>query len=437
MTPGTLAYADPMPSPRHRSTLTRRALGALTAVALGGALVVTGSATSGAATTPTGATPPAEGNPLVDIALDPVVTAGTLDSPIAMATRAGSDDLFVAERPGRVQVLHVSGANVTVDPTPLLDITGFTGSDGEGGLLGITFNPAGDRLYVDHTNVHGNLRIAEYTLAEGGGGPVVVPGSRRVLLSIRHQPFGNHNGGDITFGPDGRLYISVGDGGGGGDPDRNGQNRTALLGKILRINPQAGATRPYKIPVTNPFVGQSPRRGEIWLYGVRNPWRISFDSATGDFYVADVGQDVWEEIDVLTSDSGGHNAGRGVNLGWSRMEGTDTFNGTEPANHTPPLFEYPHEGAAPGEIEGCSIIGGYVYHGTAIPALVGQYVFGDFCTGVLSSITATDGTLVGHQSDMGDGVAAFSLQSFGQGPDGELYALSGDGSLSRLEPAGT
>ncbi|MCB1014283.1 MAG: PQQ-dependent sugar dehydrogenase [Acidimicrobiales bacterium] len=390
-----------------------------------GAAVALGSAPAGGAAPGADGDPGAEGG-LPALQLTPVAT---LDQPIAMATLAGSDDLFVAERGGRVRRLVV-GSPDPVDPTPLLDLSGLTTSSGEGGLLGLAFHPAGDRLYVFHTNVRGNLRVAEYQLTGGPTDPTVVPNSRRVVLSIRHQPFDNHNGGDLAFGPDGKLYITVGDGGGGGDPANNGQNRQVLLGKILRINPAPGATRPYKVPVTNPFVRQAPRRGEIWLFGVRNPWRISFDRANGDLYVADVGQNEFEEVNVLPSDATGRNAGKGLNLGWRRMEGLEPFGGaTEPRRHTRPTFVYDHG-------DGCSITGGHVYRGTAVPGLVGQYVYGDFCTGTISSLTAVDGDLVASTPDLGVGVAPFTLYAFGQGPDGELYVLSGGGSVSRLDPAG-
>lgn len=412
------------PRPPSRS---RRRLGAvLVAATAAASLTLVAPTTSGAQE----AAP--EGAPALTVA--PVVS---LSGAIAMATWPGSDDLFVATRGGQVRRLEVTGDTVVMDPTPLLDISDFTDSDGEGGLLGLAFNPTGDRLYLDHTNVRGNLRIVEYTVDDVDGAPQVVPGSRRKVLSIRHQPFGNHNGGNIAFGPDGKLYIAVGDGGGGGDPFANGQNRQVLLGKILRINPAPTATRPYRSPPTNPYVGQSPRRPEIWLYGVRNPWRFSFDAETGDLVVADVGQDVWEEVDVLPN-TGANARGRGANLGWNRMEGTDIYSGTtEPANHTPPTFEYPHPGSAPDPIpsglSGCSIIGGYVYRGAAIPSLAGRYLFGDFCTGTLSSM-APDGSAV--VADLGASVADNSLLSFGEGPDGELYVLTFSG-VSRLEPAGS
>src|SRR5690606_15406739 len=206
----------------RRATSLGRALGVAAALALG-AVVLAGASPGGAATAQT------EGAPPVSLTLTEVAN---LDGPIAMATIVGNDDLFVAERRGTVRHLEVDGATVTTDSTPLLDLSALTDADGEGGLLGLTFNPAGDRLYVFHTNLRGNLRVAEYQVAGGATDPAIVPGTRRVVVSIRHQPFENHNGGDLTFGPDGRLYIAVGDGGGGGDPQGNGQDRTTLLAKI-------------------------------------------------------------------------------------------------------------------------------------------------------------------------------------------------------------
>ena len=354
-------------------------------------------------------------------------TVATLPDAIAMATRAGTDDLFVAQRAGRVRVLHMDAGNVT-GSTLLIDISASTDPSGERGLLGLTFNPSGTKLYLHYTNLDGNTRLVEYAMSAGGTGDTVVLSSRRVLFRL-HQPFSNHNGGEITFGPDRRLYLALGDGGSGGDPQGNGQNLQVLLGKVLRINPAAGSGgRNFTSPAGNPFVNQPPRRRAIWLYGVRKPWRISFDRDTGDLYVADVGQSAWEEVDFLPADGDGLNAGRGVNLGWRRMEGEFPYNGaTEPANHTPPVFAYNHNNGA------CAIVGGYVYRGSAIPALQGTYLYGDFCTGVIGGIVVTGGSLAGQDPDLGIPVVPFTLQSFGQGPDGELYVLGGDGTVSRIE----
>jgi glucose/arabinose dehydrogenase len=352
----------------------------------------------------------------------------TLSDPIAMASRAGTNDLFVAQRAGLVRVLHVTGGNVTVDPEPLVDLSAFTDpGPGERGLLGLTFNPSGTKLYVHYTNLDGNTRVVEYAMSAGGAGDSVVLASRRVVLKV-HQPFDNHNGGELTFGPDHRLYLALGDGGGAGDPFNNGQNLRVLLGKVLRINPAAASGgRNFTPPASNPFFNQPPRRKAIWLYGVRNPWRISFDRDTGDLYVADVGQGSQEEIDVLPADGNGLNAGRGVNLGWRRMEGTMAFDGTEPANHTPPVYHYDHLGG------NCAIVGGYVYRGNAIPTLDGTYLFGDFCTGVIEAIVVANGTtLTNHFGNVGIDLSNNTLQSFGQGPDGELYVLQSSGAVSRI-----
>ena len=322
------------------------------------------------------------------LALRQIVAPGGIDSPTAIAARAGQDDLFVAEQPGRIRMIDGETDQLAIDP--LLDITGYVGTRGEGGLLAMAFNPAGTRLYVNYTNTKGNLRLVEYGVT-GSTGTTVVPGSRRVVLKIRHQPYRNHYGGDVAFGADGMLHIAVGDGGGANDPHRNGQNRQILLGKVLRINPTATATRPYRIPPSNPFVGQPPRRGEIWLYGVRDPSSISFDSQTGDLVVADTGQAASEEDNVLPN-TGPNARGRGANLGWSRMEGLQTFTGTEPADHVPPTFAYEHPNAqdhapGPGDITGCSILGGGVHRGSLLPSLTGRYLFADACTGKISAVT--------------------------------------------------
>ena len=396
----------------HRRTVLALAVALALAVPTG----LAGSAPAG------GQAPPEGGLPA--FALDPVAE---LDDAVAMAARPGTDQLYVAEREGIVRRLVPNGSDFDVSPLVVLDIRHLTTTESERGLLGLTFNRAGTKLYVHHTNNNGDTRIAEYRMAAGGTGLRALAGTRRVVLSV-NQPQPNHNGGTITFGPDNRLYIALGDGGGAGDPRGNGQNLTRLLGKVLRINPNASRTAAYTAPGTNPFVGQAPRRKEIWLYGVRNPWRISFDQDTGDLYVADVGQGEREEVDILLADGDGLDAGRRANLGWRRMEGTVPYgSATAPGNHTPPAFEYDHDGGR------CSIIGGHVYRGTLSPAYDGAYFFGDFCTGRIGYLVADgNGNATTTTLDGGEDLGQFTLQSFGQGNDGEVYVLTDTGMISRI-----
>lgn len=369
-----------------------------------------------------------EGLDAVEVALTPVLQ---LDAPMALATRAGTDDLYAAERAG-VVVHLVAGedGSLTPDPTPVLDLTDRTTTDNERGLLGLAFSPDGGHLYAHYTNPQGDTRLVEYAMA----GEQAVVASRRTLLRVA-QPFPNHNGGQLAFGPDGRLYLGLGDGGSGGDPLGNGQDTTVLLGKILRIDPTPSGTRPYTVPRSNPFVGGrgpagAASRPEIWIYGVRNPWRFSFDHATGALWIADVGQDSVEEIDRLPRRAG-TNAGRGANLGWARMEGDQPFAGaTEPTDHTRPLFTYPH---GLNNQNGCAVTGGYVYRGSAVPALGGAYVYGDLCRGQVRAVRQRGGTVVDERG-LGVGVGAVGLVGFAEDGAGELYTLGGDGWVSRLDP---
>ncbi len=365
-----------------------------------------------------------EGGPPPALALTPLAT---LDYPIAMAARAGTEDLYVAQRDGVVRRLEVTGPDVALSPTPVINISRFIATGGEGGLLGLAFNPAGTRLYLHHTNRAGDTRLVEYRM--NASGRRAIGRSRRLVLAV-DQPASNHNGGTVTFGPDRRLYLALGDGGGAGDPRRNAQNLRRLLGKVLRINPNATARAAYTVPGQNPYALQRPRRGEIWLRGVRNPWRIAFDPDNGDLYVADVGQNAVEEVTVLPADGGGRNAGRGTNLGWRRMEGDQVFVGSgPPPGHTGPTFTYGH--GSPCR----SITGGYVYRGSAIPALDGTYLYGDWCTGVIGGIEATGGVLTASTPDLGLPPLPFELVSFGQDNHGEIYVLASGGEVSRIDPA--
>ena len=237
-------------------------------------------------------------------------------------------------------------------------------------------------------------------------------------MSIPHPNFPNHNGGEVIFGPDGDLYIGVGDGGSGGDPNGNGQNTNVLLGKILRIDPTPSAGLPYTIPADNPFAGQAGKRGEIWMYGLRNPWRFSFDRTTGEMWIGDVGQDLYEEVDVAAAGQ------KGTNFGWNQREGFHPYNGgAKPAGAQDPLFEEPHTNGY------CALIGGYVYRGTAIANLNGAYIFGDDCRSNLVGVVQSGGQVTAQQ-DLGPSVSW--LSTFGEDPNGELYSVSLLGTVYKI-----
>jgi glucose/arabinose dehydrogenase len=338
-----------------------------------------------------------------------LVEVATLDQPLALAAREGDDALYVAQKTGRVMAVR-DGA---VDEDPVLDVSDEVSQGGEQGLLGLTFSPDGARLYTNHTDADGHTRITEWMV----NGDSVDPGSRRELLVVE-QPFSNHNGGDLAFGPDGYLYIGLGDGGSGGDPMGNGQSLQTLLGKMLRIDPRPDGGVPYSIPGDNPFVDRSGALPEIWAYGLRNPWRFSFDRDTGDLWIADVGQSDREEVNRQEADSGG-----GENYGWNRLEGTLEFEGEAPPGAVPPVFEY-------GRDEGSTVIGGYVYRGSDIPALAGSYLFGDLTNPELRALELAGG--VARVRDLG--VQVENLVAFGQDASGELYVVSLSGPVFRLAP---
>jgi glucose/arabinose dehydrogenase len=245
--------------------------------------------------------------------------------------------------------------------------------------------------------------------------------SRRNVLFVQ-QPFSNHNGGNLAFGPDGHLYIGLGDGGSAGDPFGNGQSISTPLGKMLRISPRPSGGEPYGIPRDNPFAGREGARPEIWAYGLRNPWRFSFDRETGDLWIGDVGQNAWEEIDVAPAGSPG-----GLNFGWDLFEGSHPFEGGDAGDALGPVHEYPIG-------LGCAVTGGYVYRGEDIPELVGAYVFADFCRGALEAFVLRDGRATQHR-ELGPVVQ--SVASFGEDAAGELYALSLSGPVYRIVPAGS
>ncbi|MDQ4124688.1 MAG: PQQ-dependent sugar dehydrogenase [Actinomycetota bacterium] len=330
--------------------------------------------------------------------------------------------LYVVEQDGRIR-LYRDGA---LEETPFLDVTDRTEGGGEQGLLGLAFHPGYEdnrRLFVNYTDLNGDTVVAEYRRSRRNPARAV-RGSERVLLRV-DQPFPNHNGGALAFGPDGMLYIALGDGGSGGDPQNNGQRRDTLLGKILRIDVSSRATE-YEIPDDNPFVGDPTARGEIWDYGLRNPWRMSFDRKTGALWIADVGQGEWEEVNREPADSGG-----GFNYGWRVKEGRDCYPAGEECEvvggalqeMTDPLAVYSHD-------DGCSVTGGHVYRGRAFPGLTGNYFFGDYCSGLIWAVAAGGPD---RQTPVELLDTDLSISSFGEDDRGEVYVtdLAGGG-LYRL-----
>lgn len=355
-----------------------------------------------------------DGNLLdANIALEQVIS---LDEPIDMATAPGDPMVWIAERGGRVLRVDLAEGEVV---EAILDLSAETIAVGEQGLLGIAVSD--DWLYANFTDKNGNTQLEAFK-REGTS----LSGERRTILR-QTQPYRNHNGGALAIGPAGRLYVAFGDGGAGGDPLDHGQNPATWLGSILRITPTPDATEPYAVPADNPFASDPNARSdaplgspEVFLFGVRNPWRFSFDAETGDLWIADVGQDLYEEVTVLLAANGG---GGGANLGWRLREGLHEFTGDKPPGNVDPVWEY-------GPHDGCSVTGGFVYRGSEIEELVGSYLFGDYCTSRLWAVQISTGEVVFR--DFGIVVPGGSLASFGQDADGELYALSLEGPVSRV-----
>ena len=360
------------------------------------------------------------GAPAID--LQAVVTG--IDRPVAITNAGdGSGRLFITLRPGFVRIVDSQGLN----SAPFLDISALTTTDGERGLLSIAFHPryaTNGFFYVDYTDLNGDTVIARYHVSANPN--VADPASAAILLAIP-QPFSNHNGGQLQFGPDGYLYIGMGDGGGSGDPQNNGQNLGTLLGKMLRID--VDGSFPYAVPADNPFLSTGGARPEIWAYGLRNPWRFSFDRQTGDLFIGDVGQDSFEEVDFQLAASPG-----GQNYGWRLMEATHCFN---PASNcddgtlTLPVIEYSH---AAGD---CSISGGYRYRGTASPELSGIYFYGDFCTGKIWGATETSPGAFSSELIADTGL---SITGFGEDEEGEIYVAhyaSPNGAIYEIKQTAT
>ena len=334
----------------------------------------------------------------------------TLEQPLGMAVREGDSALYVAQKTGKVVAIRAAR---TVDKVPVLDLSDEVSLGGEQGLLGLAFAPGGRELYVNYTDTNGDTHVTGFAMR----GDRADPATRRDILVVE-QPYSNHNGGNLVFGPDGFLYVGLGDGGSGGDPLGNGQSLSTLLGKMLRIDPQLSGEAPFRVPADNPFVGRADARPAIWAYGLRNPWRYSFDRLTGDLWIGDVGQTEWEEIDVQPAGSSG-----GENYGWNILEGSHPFFGDELPNGVAPIYEYSH---AEG---GCTVIGGYVYRGESIPELSGAYLFGDLCIGEIEALRVENGRVTGHAAL---GPVVENLSSFGEDADGELYAMSLSGGVYRI-----
>jgi glucose/arabinose dehydrogenase len=344
------------------------------------------------------------------------VIASGLERPVYLNAPKQDRRLFVVEQAGVIRII----ADGQLLVTPFLDIRDRVGSGGERGLLSVAFHPDYTNngfFYVNYTDRDGDTRVERYTVTAVP--KLADPTSAKLILTV-DQPFGNHNGGLIAFGPDGMLYIGMGDGGSGGDPLRHGQNRNTLLGALLRIDVDGGD--PYAVPPDNPFVGSPGARGEIWAYGLRNPWRFAFDREAGTLYIADVGQNRWEEVNVVSDAAGG------LNYGWNIMEGAHCF-ATDPCDNSGlvlPAIEY-------GHADGCSVIGGYVYRGTSIPAIRGHYLYADFCAGFLRSFRFADGIVADkRQWNVGD---LGQVTSFGEDSQGAIYILSNNGRVYRLIPA--
>jgi glucose/arabinose dehydrogenase len=347
------------------------------------------------------------------------LVANGFQSPV-FVTHAPADStrLFVVERGGVIRI--VQGGSVL--PAPFLDISSRVQAGGEQGLLSVAFHPlygVNGEFFVYYTDVNGDSRVSRFLVS--GADPDVADPSSEFPVLFAAQPFSNHNGGLLAFGPDGMLYVGLGDGGSGGDPQGNGQDSTTVLGSILRLDVDGGS--PYAIPADNPFVGDADAAKEIWVYGLRNPWRYSFDRATGDLFIGDVGQSAWEEIDVQPASSTG-----GENYGWKVMEGTHCFNAAtcNQAGLVLPVVEYAHSGGA------CSVTGGYVYRGSALTDMVGRYFYADYCAGWIRSFRYAGGSALDPQDHTADLGTVSQIVSFGEDAAGELHVVSLTGAVYRL-----
>ncbi|HEU4649586.1 MAG TPA: PQQ-dependent sugar dehydrogenase [Gemmatimonadales bacterium] len=377
------------------------------------ALTALASCSSSSSDSPSSPSP--SPNPPSSLKLTPI--ASGLSEPLFLTSPPGDSRLFVVEQTGRIRVIK----DGKLLDAPFLDLSGSITTRGdEEGLLGLAFHPSfasNGRFFVHYTErSSGAIVIAEYHAASGSD---VAESGGTVLLTIPHDKATNHNGGMLAFGPDGKLYDGAGDGGAG--QSGNGQRTDVLLGKILRID--VDGAKPYAVPSDNPFANGGGR-GEIWSFGLRNPWRFSFDRTTGDLYIGDVGELSREEIDVATAASG---SGKGLNFGWDIMEGDVCSHGPscDQAGLTPPVLVYDHSNG------NCAVIGGYVYRGAAIPGLAGTYFYGDLCSGEVHSFTYQNGQATSQQS--WSSLHTADITSFGQDAAGELYITARGGTVSRID----
>jgi glucose/arabinose dehydrogenase len=340
-----------------------------------------------------------------------------------MAARSGTRTLYLAQQGGVI----LSMRDGKVASTPVLDLRERVSQDGgERGLLGLTFSPDGTLLYVHYSDTDGNTQVDQYAMR----GSRADPASRKSIFHFE-QPQPNHNGGQLAFGPDGYLYLGLGDGGNQGDtgpghaPGGNGQSLETPLAKILRLAPDTATGGPgYTVPADNPFVATPDAEPLIWAYGLRNPWRFSFDKQTGDLWIGDVGQNEYEEIDHVRA-TNGRDAGKGDNFGWNRLEGDHAYQGKAPDDVVAPVAEIAHDTGA------CAVVGGFVYRGTKIRALDGTYFFSDNCDGTVR-LLEPDGDGV---RAVDSGMKASAVSSFGQSNNGTLYVVSLTDGVYRVDPA--
>jgi glucose/arabinose dehydrogenase len=353
----------------------------------------------------------------VAVTLQEVATG--LDFPLYLTSPPGDQRLFIVEKGGAIRVIK----DGTLLDQPFLDLTGRVSTRPEQGLLGLAFPPdyaVSGRFVVHYTDLSGDTRVSFFRVS--GDPDRADPATESVVLTAK-QPGPSHNGGQSLYGPEGFLYIGLADGGSRDGNDRGrGQSLNDLLGSILRIDVSAGSG--YTVPPDNPFVGTPGVRPEIWSYGLRNPWRFSFDRAAGDLYIADVGDHHWEEVEAATAAEG---AGKGLNYGWSLMEGRECLQaGCDQTGLTLPVLEYDHS-------QGCAITGGYVYRGAAIPGLQGQYFYSDFCQGWVRSFRLVAGSAA-EEADWPTLMPGGMVTSFGEDAAGELYLLTAEGRVLRIAP---